>query len=130
MAHPRVRHAHPLARFQATTCVAPVVRTAHPTRGLAMNYLPLLLPVVLLILGTELVNADEVLTVNGCRIEADSQCPKANLQGANLQQSQLRLADFSNSTLVAINGWAMYAQAAKFNQADMRAANLEFARLS
>src|SRR3990167_1427314 len=99
MAHPRVRHAHPLARFQATTCVAPVVRTAHPTRGLAMNYLPLLLPVVLLILGTELVNADEVLTVNGCRIEADSQCPKANLQGANLSNQDMRRMNLEGADL-------------------------------
>ena len=128
-----------------------------------MNYLPFAL--LLALTPALAANADDdgndtPLTVNGCVIAEASQCPGANLRGANLanqdlrkmnlagadlreadlrhaqldlanlekaqlqgadltraslQQSQLRLADFSNSTLVAINGWAMYAQAAKFN---------------
>ena len=49
-----------------------------------MHPLPLLLPIALLLIAGELRADDQALTVNGCRIEADSQCPNANLRGADL----------------------------------------------
>jgi len=164
----------PGTRLRIPRCARPKrPRTSY--RAIAMNYLTLFLPLILLVIGCKVLAADEVLTVNGCRIEADSQCPNADLrnadlnnqdmrrmnlaganlsganlrharldlanlenaslQGANLtraslQQSNLRLADFTDSTLVAIRGWGLFAQAAQFQNANMRAADLEFARLS
>lgn len=55
-----------------------------------MHPLPLLLPIALLLIAGELRADDQALTVNGCRIEADSQCPNANLRGADLSNQDLR----------------------------------------
>lgn len=143
-----------------------------------MNYLPFTLLLALspaLAVSADDAGNDTPLTINGCVIAEASQCPGANLRGANLanqdlrkmnlagadlrdadlrhaqldlanlekarlqganltraslQQSNLRLADLSNSKLVAIQGWGLFAQGAQFEKADLRAAYLQFARLS
>lgn len=58
-----------------------------------MNYLPLGLLLVLsptLAMNADDAESDTPLTINGCRIAEASQCPGADLRGANLANQDLR----------------------------------------
>ena len=78
-----------------------------------MKYLPLLL-----LLSLPLAHADDgddaPLIVNGCTIAEHSQCPGANLQGANLSNQDLRNMNLSGANL---------------RNADLRHARLDLANL-
>lgn len=43
---------------------------------------------------------DDVLAINGCRIEPNTVCPRANLSGANLSGANLRGADLRWANLI------------------------------
>ncbi|RFQ00887.1 pentapeptide repeat-containing protein, partial [Pseudomonas putida] len=67
-----------------------------------MNYLPLALLIVLAPAMAE--NADDVgndppLTINGCVIAEASQCPGADLRGANLANQDLRKMNLAGADL-------------------------------
>ena len=129
-----------------------------------MKYLPLFLMLTLPLAHATDDGEDTPLIINGCTVAQHSQCPGADLKGANLsnqdlrsmnlsgadlrnadlrharldlanlekarlqganltraslQQSNLRLADFTGATLMAIQGWGMFAQGAQFQDANM-----------
>ncbi|HEY6610426.1 MAG TPA: pentapeptide repeat-containing protein, partial [Pseudomonas sp.] len=80
----------------------------------------LLLPLALLSLASHAQADDDGVTViNGCRLEADSQCPAANLRGADLRHLDLRRINLAGADL----------SGADLRHAKLDLANLEKAKL-
>ncbi|HAA39854.1 MAG TPA: pentapeptide repeat-containing protein, partial [Pseudomonas sp.] len=63
-----------------------------------MNYLPLLLLLCLPVAHAE-DGDDAPLIINGCTIAAHSQCPGANLKGANLRNQDLSKMNLAGADL-------------------------------
>ena len=87
-----------------------------------MNYLPLALLLGLspaLAMNVDDDGNDVPLTINGCLIAEASQCPGANLRGANLANQDLRKMNLAGADL----------SGADLRHAQLDLANLEKARL-
>ena len=82
----------------------------------------------LVIVSMALLGCSSVPSINGCKIEPNTQCPQADLSGADLTMAILAGADFEGANLFNAHMPFATLSGANLHGANCRGANLSMAR--